>query len=138
MSAELAFPTLITWDPCRLKQIDEAKKMVLGFLRQGYEIFTTDGKPVERFVPSMGEVRVMTKKATKSIMRILCDKGDERLVWDKNKGKEAKEAKNKFVELLGKGYKAYSVNAQGEKKRPIEEFDVDAEEIIMIPPTAKG
>jgi len=138
MSTELIMDTRIVWDPCRLKQIDEAKKKVLGYLRQGYEVLTADGQPVERFIPSLGEVLVKTKKMAKSIMRILCDKGDERLVWDKNKGKEAKEAKNKFVELIGKGYKAYSVNAQGEKKRPIEEFDVDAEEIIMIPPTARG
>jgi hypothetical protein len=47
-------------------------------------------------------------------------------------------AKGKFVEQLGKGYKAYSVDKSGNKKTRIEEFDVDAQEVILVPPTSKG
>ena len=79
-----------------------------------------------------------TKIQGKRVLKILSEAGDERLVWNKEYGQEAKEAKRKFNEFLAKGYKAYSVDSQGKKNRKIEEFDVDAEEILMIPATAKG
>ena len=44
----------------------------------------------------------------------------------------------RYYTLTKKGYKAYSVDRNGNKNRRIKEFDVDAEEILMIPPTAKG
>ena len=50
----------------------------------------------------------------------------------------AKEAKAKFEELLGKNYMAFSVDSEGKKNRKIEEFDIDAEEILMVPPTSAG
>ena len=60
------------------------------------------------------------------------------VIWEKENGKQAKEAKAKFVELLDAGYKAYSVDAKGKKNKRIYEFDIDAEEIIMIPKTSRG
>ena len=139
---ELMFDTTITWDPCRLKEIDEAKAHILSYKRGGYEIITADGKPMERFHPSLGEVKILVKKVAHKtwtgLMKILCEEGDKRLTWDKENGKEAKEAKKEFLDLIANGYKAYSVNENGKKSRRIEEFDVDAEEILMIPPTSKG
>jgi hypothetical protein len=78
------------------------------------------------------------KVIAKHVMKILCPAGDERVVWDKDNGQEAMQAKERFKDLLKKKYKAYSVDARGKKNRPIEEFDVDAEEILMVPPTSAG
>lgn len=136
--SEMVLNQRVIWDTKKLREIDEAKALILGYKRQGFEIVTVNGTPMERFHPSLGEVIIKAKKVALSVMKILCDKGDERLTWDKDNGKEAKEAKKKFQELIAKGYKAYSVDEGAKRKRPIEEFDVDAEEILMIPPTAKG
>jgi len=139
MDAELVMDMRITWDCGRIKEIDQAKNMILGYKRMGYLIEKTDGTPMERFASNLEEVIIRAKKiAGNRVMKILCAKGDERLVWDKDNGKEAKEAKKKYEELLGKGFKAYSVDSSGKKSRRIEEFDVDAEEILMIPPTYKS
>lgn len=136
---ELVMDTRVTWDCRNLKSVEEAKKIVLGYIRAGYEVVKADGSPLVRFISSLEEVVVKAGKVTgRCVMKILSDKGDDRVVWDRNKGKEAKEAKAKFAELLGKGYKAYSVDESGNKKTRIEEFDVDAQEVILVPPTAKG
>jgi len=128
----------IVWDCTKLKEIDEAKATIRQYRAEGHVITKVDGTPLDKFIPSLGEVRVMAQKVVKSVMKILCEKGDERLVWDKENGKEAKEAKAKFEDLIKKGYTAFSVDVRGKKNRKIEEFDVDAEEILMIPKTARG
>lgn len=138
MESDLVMDLRLTWNPLRLKEIDEAKVHFMDYKRQGYEILGPDGTVVERFHPSFGEVVVKTKKVLKHMMKILCDKGDERLTWDREEGTEAKQAKKRFEDLLSQGYKAYSVDEKGKKNRRIEEFDVDAQELLMIPPTSKG
>jgi len=127
------------WDPRSLREIDEAKSIVLGFKREGYVITLADGEtPMDKFLPELAEVIVQARKITQKIMKILNNKGDERIVWDKDDGPEAMMAKERFKDLLKKDYKAYSVDVKGKKNRSIEEFDVDAEEILMIPPTSAG
>ena len=138
MSTTLVMDRRIVWSSTSLKQIDEAKSEIMKYKAMGYVILTVDGKPMERFKPSLEEVVIKAKKVCKKVLKILCEKGDERLVWDKEDGQEAKEAKAKFVEFMNKDYKAYSVDVNGKKNRRIKEFDVDAEEILMVPPTAKG
>jgi hypothetical protein len=128
----------IVWDSRKLKEIDEAKAIIRTYRAQGHQIVKTDGTPLDKFIPSLEEVIIKAQRVAKSVMKILCEKGDERLVWDKENGKEAKEAKAKFEELLKKGYTAFSVDSKGKKNRKIEEFDVDAEEILMVPKTAAG
>lgn len=133
--SELVMDQRIVWDSNNLKQVDEAKARIMSFVRSGYKVLLPDGNPMERFRPHYEEVLVLAQKTGRHIMKILTDKGDERLVWDKNNGPQAMEAKEKFVSLLGRGYKAYSVDANGKKKRKITEFDVDAEEILLVPQT---
>jgi chlorite dismutase len=129
----------LIWDSKKLKEVDEAKAEYRKYRAQGYEIQKPDGTIIDRFMPYLEELIVKAKKICNlHVMKILNDKGDERLVWDKENGKQAKEAKVKFEELLGKKYMAFSVDTQGNKNRKIEEFDVDAEEILMIPPTSAG
>lgn len=136
--AELIMDQRIVWDRCKIKEVEEAKKLIVKYRREGYPILKTDGTLLERFNPSVEEVIVKAKKVAKRVMKILSEKGDERLVWDMDKGAEAKQAKKKFVDLIKKGYKAYSVDHRGKKNRRIDEFDVEAEEILMIPETVKG
>ncbi len=138
-TAELVMDERVVWDSKRLKQVDEAKMLIMGFKRRGYQIMLGDGKtPMERFRPHLEEVVIKAHRLGTRVLKILCEKGDERLVWDKERGQQAKEAKKKFLEYLKKGHKAYSVDIDGKKNKRIHEFDVDAEEILMIPPTAKG
>jgi hypothetical protein len=138
MVAELTMDRRVVWDSCKLRQIDEAKKVIMDYKRAGYIIVKSDGSAMERFHPSLQEVVIKAQKTTKRLLKILDVTGDTRITWDKENGKEAKEAKAKFEELLGKGWKAYSIDAKGNKNHKIEEFDVDAQEIIMVSPTAKG
>lgn len=128
----------IVWDCTRLKEVDEAKTLIRQYRAEGHVITKADGTLLDKFSPSLEEVIVKAQKVAKRVMKILCEKGDERLVWDKENGKEAKEAKVKFEDLIKKGYMAFSVDAKGKKNRKIEEFDIDAEEILMIPKTVKG
>ena len=128
----------LVWNASKLKEIDEAKTLYRQYRAEGHIITTVDGAPLERFIPSLGEILVKAQKMAKSVMKILSDKGDERLVWDKENGREAKEAKAKFESLIKDGYTAFSVDLKGKKNRKIEEFDVDAEEILMVPKTARG
>jgi hypothetical protein len=93
---------------------------------------------MEKFHPSLQEVIIKATKTMKRVLKILDTTGDTRITWDKENGKEALEAKQKFQDLLKQGYKAYSVTASGNKGRKIDEFDVDAQEILMIPETRKG
>lgn len=128
----------VVWDSRILKQVDEAKTTIMDFKRRGHEILKANGEPMQRFHPSLEEVIIKVEKIPSHVLKILTPNGDDRIVWDKDNGPEAMEAKDKFHELIKKGYKAFSVDQGGKRKRHIKEFDVEAEEILMIPETAKG
>jgi hydroxymethylpyrimidine pyrophosphatase-like HAD family hydrolase len=136
--ATLVMDQHIVWDSANKHEVEEAKQMILKYKRAGHKIVLADGRPFEKFRPALEQVIVKAERVFKQVLKILTDKGDERLTWDRDNGLEAIEAKNKFEEFIGKNYKAYSVDADGKKQRRIEEFDVDAEEILMVPPTVKG
>lgn len=138
MTESLVMDRRIVWDAMNLKQIDQAKRIIMEYKRAGYMILKADGEIMERFHPSFEEVIIKTKKICAHILKILTENGDDRVTWDKENGRQAKEAKAKFIELLGKGYMAFSVDNEGRKNKKIREFDVDAEEIIMVPQTVKG
>jgi len=138
-TSEITINERIIWNSSSLKQIDEAKKLYLKWKNKGYKIEDTAGNVVKRFKPAYEELIVLAQKMTKKFMVILCEKGDDdTIVWDKENGKEAKEAKAEFVKLMDKGYKAYSINRRSGKKTRIYEFDVDLEEILMVPKTVRG
>jgi len=139
MNNELVMDLRVVWNSNHLKQIDEAKAKVIHYLKKGYQIVTVSGEKVEKFRPALEEVIIKAEKIVgKRVLKILNEKGDERLVWNKDNGKEAMDAKKKFLEFVKKGHTAYSLDATGQKKRKITEFDVDSEEILMVPETAKG
>ena len=138
MSVELVMNQRIIWNGKKMKEIEQAKQMIMKYKRKGYKIMKSDGTLMGRSSPALEEVIVEVQKIAKSVMKILTEEGDERIVWDKDNGREAKEAKRKFLELLKKGYTAFSVDVDSQKNRKIKEFDVDAEEILMVPETVKG
>jgi len=139
-SNDLIMNTRFCWDTEDKSQVEEAKQWFVSFKRKGVTIQDSAGKTVQFFRPHYGELVALATPAHSGnrLMKILCEAGDERLVWDREKGQEAKQAKDKFLDLLKKGYSAYSVDTKGHKNRRIEEFDVEAEEILRIPPTANG
>lgn len=137
-TAELVMDQRVVWDRRRMKEVEEAKQFILKYKRKGHEILKADGSVMERFNPALEEVIIKAEKFARGVMKILSDKGDERLVWDMDNGQQAMEAKKKFNDLLKKGHKAYSVDHNGKKNRRIDEFDVEAEEILMVPEVVKG
>jgi hypothetical protein len=74
----------------------------------------------------------------KHMLSILDSTGDVRIIWDPLNAEEVKSTKKQFDDLLKKGYRAYSVNAQGEKDRQIREFDPAAEKVILAPALVGG
>lgn len=136
--SELIMNQTVIWDKSNKKEIEQAKKILMAFKRKGYELLKSDGTVMERFNSTLEEVKVIAKGVAKSVLKILDESGDDRLVWDKDNGREAKQAKKKFNDLIKDGYSAFSVDHDGEKNRKITEFDVDAEEILMVPETVKG
>jgi len=138
MSDELVMDQNIIWNKFNKKEVEQAKKVLMEFKRKGYELIKTDGTLMKKFSPVLEEVKVKVKDVAKSVMKILSPEGDERLIWDKDNGREAMQAKKKFLQLIKEGYTAFSVDHKSEKNKKITEFDVDAEEIMMVPETVKG
>lgn len=71
-------------------------------------------------------------------LRIMETVGDIKTIWDKDKEDEVEAARKQFNEMKKKGYIPFSVDKSGEKGKKIEEFDPDAEKLIMAPPIRGG
>jgi hypothetical protein len=138
MDNTLVMDRQIVWDSTHLKEVDEAKKCIRKYRAEGYRIEEPNGNLLKKFKPHLERVIVRASKIKEKVMKVLSSNGDDRITWDKENGPEAKEAKAKFEELIEKGYTAFSVDTQGKKNNIIEEFDIDAEEILLIPATSKG
>jgi len=130
--------TIITWDTGRVKEIEEAKREFIRYRSLGHTIIKIDGSRMTSFDPTAGQITILAGAIKESTMKILNDKGDEKITWTKENGRQAKKAKQRFLSLLDEKYTAFSVDAKGKKKSQITEFDVDAEVILMIPPTSRG
>lgn len=69
---------------------------------------------------------------------ILDQTGDTKVIWDKNNRDEVDNARDTYKKMKDKGYMAYSVKEDGEKKKIIHEFDPEAEKLILTPPLRGG
>lgn len=69
---------------------------------------------------------------------ILDQTGDTKVIWDKGNQDEVDAARSTFSDLKKKGYMAYSVKEDGDKKKIIHEFDPSAEKLILTPPLRGG
>lgn len=73
------------------------------------------------------------------LMEVIDHTGDTRIIWDRDNPAEVENAKRTFSDLRKKGYIAYSVSGKsGEKGKVINEFDEDAERLILAPAVAGG
>lgn len=75
----------------------------------------------------MGELRIMDR-----------NKGDLKVIWDKDKPEEIKAAKKQFNKMLKNGYLAYSVKKDGSQNKQMTEFDEKAEKVILSPVLVGG
>jgi hypothetical protein len=73
-----------------------------------------------------------------SEMRVMGPEGDTKIIWDADEKDEVKNARRTFDNLRSKGYTAYSVKKNGDKKKVVTEFDPDAEKLIMVPAMVGG
>ena len=89
--------------------------------------------------PNIGVMRFLCSDATSKQITGKGEGGDDRIIWDRRFLDSIKEARERFYELLDKGYKAFSVLADGKRsRRQVFEFSPDLEEIILVAPVAAG
>ena len=80
----------------------------------------------------------LKKEVIMGEMRVMGSTGDTKVMWDPQKDDEVKAAEAQFDILMGKKYKAYKVDKEGDKGSEITKFDPSAGKIIMAPPLAGG
>jgi hypothetical protein len=65
--------------------------------------------------------------------------GDTKVIWSRDNADEVEAAREQFKRLKKKGFAAFKVvGKSGEKGEQIDEFDPNAERIILVPPMAGG
>ena len=64
--------------------------------------------------------------------------GDTKVIWDPENEDEVAAAETQFDTLKEKGFKAFYVNKKGEAGKEMEQFDSNAEKIIMVPQIRGG
>jgi len=62
MNKTLVNDTIITWNPLRLKEIDEAKSEFLKYRSLGHIIVKIDGTRMTSFEPSAGHMTILEEK----------------------------------------------------------------------------
>ena len=72
-------------------------------------------------------------------MAVMGEPGDTKHIWDKRKEEEVEAARTLFKALTKKGYRAFHVTGKdGEKGEQMNEFDPNAERVILVPQMAGG
>ena len=71
-------------------------------------------------------------------MSVLGHRGDSKLVWSRDNQDEVDNARRTFEDMRKKGFSAFSVGRLGKAGDRINEFDPDAEKIILTPPLRGG
>lgn len=66
------------------------------------------------------------------------NEGDQRLQWNRKNDEQVNQARARFDELKARGYTAYKVDANGRRGEVINEFDPNAQRIIMHPQMVGG
>lgn len=66
-------------------------------------------------------------------MRVLTEKGDERLEWDPADAEQVKKAKAEFARLKKDGYRFYAVETVEKAGKPVDRFDKRLGKIIAAP-----
>ena len=74
----------------------------------------------------------------KGIMSIMGQSGDTKVVWSRGNPDEIENARRTFYDLKERGFKAFAVNKLGNKGEQIDEFNENAEKLIMVPQMRGG
>lgn len=73
------------------------------------------------------------------VMKIMSDEGDTKISWNPSVDKEVAIAKDKFDELLKKGFAAFRVDDKGSKAaRKVKEFLPFAGTLLLVAPLQGG
>ena len=86
-------------------------------------------------------IKIMNKQKGGNMgeMRVLSFEGDSNIFWDPDSDKSIANARRKFKDYLGKGFKAFRISGKGKKQgSPILDFPPHAAELLLIPPIAGG
>jgi hypothetical protein len=73
-----------------------------------------------------------------AVLEAMDDTGDTKTIWDKDNPDEVEMARRTFDDLKARGYMAYSVDKEGEPDSVVNEFDPNAERLILRPAMAGG
>lgn len=74
-------------------------------------------------------------------MRVMGQRGDTKVEWDPENEEEVEAARKHFARLVekgGRGFRAFAVARAGQRGEPIDEFDPEVGQIILVPPMAGG
>jgi hypothetical protein len=128
---------LIEWDALDNKQIEEAKKYYQQARKEGRLITDMDDTVISNFHPSLLGIKIKETelKDDEFAVRVIDDTGDRRLIWDSSDPSQVKEAVLLFDEYLKKGWRAYSVDGRGQRRRRIYSFDIEKLEVFFIEKT---
>jgi len=76
---------------------------------------------------------------TQGMLRCIDENGDTKIIWDRGNRDEVEAARETFNRLKKKGYLAYEVKGkEGNKGDVIDEFNPEAERLIMAPRMVGG
>jgi len=117
----------LLWDPQSLDESTEMIASVQSLIDKGYT----------GYVDRLGGIAVLAPPplgASKLVLRVLCDSGDKRLVWDRCSLAQIEEARRVFDKYISLGYKAYAVRmCDAATGAEVETFDELYQELVMKP-----
>jgi hypothetical protein len=82
--------------------------------------------------------QLVTDRKHTGTMNIMDSTGHSKQIWDKDVPEEVAAAKAAFDALKAKGYSAFYVQNDGKDGKRMDEFDKNAESLIMVPPKKGG
>ncbi len=71
-------------------------------------------------------------------LRILGPEGDIKTIWNPDNKAEVEAARKQFKDLTKKKYRAFKVDADGDKSTRMATFDPNAGKVILVAPIAGG
>lgn len=78
------------------------------------------------------------KRERRHSLRIIDSTGDTKLTWARSNDDEVANARKTFKRLKKQGYMAYTVKRGGDRGEVLNEFDENAQAMILVPPMVGG
>jgi hypothetical protein len=124
----------VEWDDKNKREVEEAKKIYQAAKSEGRQIRSLeDNSLITVFRPCLlgfliSDLELQDEQFS---FRIIDDTGDRRLVWELTDAQQVLEASEIFNTYIDKGWRAYAVDALGNKRLRIRNFDAKREEILF-------